>query len=84
MKNSGQSWIAAKRFIVHELVYDEFLNRLTEELEPLTVGDPTDPDTDVEPQAREDLMEMLDEQVSATVDAGGTCHLGGEPLNRPR
>ncbi|WP_338729665.1 NAD-dependent succinate-semialdehyde dehydrogenase [Haladaptatus sp. DJG-WS-42] len=80
--NSGQSCIAAKRFIVHEAVYDEFLDAFLAELESLTVGDPTDEETDIGPQAREGLMDGLHEQVTKSVDAGATVALGGEPLDR--
>ncbi|PSQ49376.1 NADP-dependent succinic semialdehyde dehydrogenase [Halobacteriales archaeon SW_6_65_15] len=79
--NSGQSCIAAKRFVVHTEIYDEFLGKFRDEMEALTVGDPTDEETDVGPQAREDLMEDLHEQVQQTVDAGATLELGGEPLD---
>ncbi len=80
--NSGQSCIAAKRFIVHEAVYDEFLDRFVEEMERLEVGDPKDEDTDVGPQARGDLLDTLHEQVEDSVEAGATLELGGEPLDR--
>jgi succinate-semialdehyde dehydrogenase/glutarate-semialdehyde dehydrogenase len=80
--NGGQSCIAAKRFVVHTDVYDEFVETFTGEMESLTVGDPTDEDTDLGPQAREDLMEDVHEQVQDTVDAGATLELGGEPLER--
>jgi len=78
--NGGQSCIAAKRFVVHTDIYNEFLGQLVEEIEALTVGDPTDEDTDVGPQAREDLMHELHEQVEASVEAGATVVTGGEPL----
>jgi succinate-semialdehyde dehydrogenase/glutarate-semialdehyde dehydrogenase len=78
--NSGQSCIAAKRFVVHTEVYDEFLEKFVSEMDALEVGDPTDEDTDVGPQAREDLLEDLHEQVESTLDAGATLELGGEPL----
>ncbi|MFH5800579.1 NAD-dependent succinate-semialdehyde dehydrogenase [Haladaptatus sp. CMAA 1911] len=81
-QNSGQSCIAAKRFIVHDEIYDEFVDRLVDEFDSLTVGDPMDEDTDIGPQAREDLMEELHEQVSESVDAGATVEIGGEPLDR--
>lgn len=80
--NSGQSCIAAKRFIVHEDVYDAFLDTFISEMDAFTVGDPTDDDTDIGPQAREDLMEDLHNQVQRTIDAGASCELGGEPLDR--
>ncbi len=80
--NGGQSCIAAKRFVVVDDVYDEFVDRFVDAVESLTVGDPTDEDTDVGPQARQDLLEDLHEQVQASVDAGATAVTGGEPLDR--
>ncbi|MDB9250631.1 NAD-dependent succinate-semialdehyde dehydrogenase [Halorubrum ezzemoulense] len=80
--NGGQSCIAAKRFIVHTDVYDKFLGSLTDEMESLVVGDPANEETDIGPQAREDLMETLHEQVTASVEAGATLVTGGEPLDR--
>jgi succinate-semialdehyde dehydrogenase/glutarate-semialdehyde dehydrogenase len=80
--NAGQSCIAAKRFVVHTDVYDEWLERFVAEMDDLTVGDPTDDETDLGPQAREDLMETLHEQVQDTVEEGATLELGGEPLDR--
>jgi succinate-semialdehyde dehydrogenase/glutarate-semialdehyde dehydrogenase len=79
--NGGQSCIAAKRFVVHEDVYDQFADRFVKAVESLTVGDPTELDTDVGPQARADLMEDVHEQVTESVDAGATVLTGGEPLD---
>jgi succinate-semialdehyde dehydrogenase/glutarate-semialdehyde dehydrogenase len=79
--NGGQSCIAAKRFIIHTDVYDAFVDRFVSEVESLTVGDPTDEDTDVGPQARAGLMTELHEQVEASVEAGATVLTGGEPLD---
>ncbi|MGQ3412154.1 NAD-dependent succinate-semialdehyde dehydrogenase [Natrinema sp. LN54] len=80
--NNGQSCIAAKRFIVVEDVYDEFVDRFTEAMDEQVVGDPMDDDTDIGPQARDDLMDDLHEQVEETVDQGGEIELGGEPMDR--
>ncbi|RXK52009.1 NAD-dependent succinate-semialdehyde dehydrogenase [Halorientalis pallida] len=80
--NSGQSCIAAKRFVVHTDVYDEFVDRLRAEMAGLTVGDPTDEETDVGPMARADLRDDLHDQVERSVAAGATVELGGEPLDR--
>ena len=80
--NGGQSCIAAKRFVVHTDVYEEFLDSFVEEVEALTVGDPMDEDTEVGPQAKADLMEEFHEQVEASVDAGAEVLTGGEPLDR--
>jgi succinate-semialdehyde dehydrogenase/glutarate-semialdehyde dehydrogenase len=81
-QNGGQSCIAAKRFVVVEAVYDAFVERFVEAVESLTVGDPMDEETDVGPQARQDLLETLHEQVAASVDAGATVVTGGAPLDR--
>jgi succinate-semialdehyde dehydrogenase/glutarate-semialdehyde dehydrogenase len=81
-QNGGQSCIAAKRFIVHEAVYDEYVDRLVAAVEDLTVGDPTEEETDVGPQADPDLLADLHEQVVASVEAGATVLTGGEPLDR--
>jgi succinate-semialdehyde dehydrogenase/glutarate-semialdehyde dehydrogenase len=81
-QNGGQSCIAAKRFVVHTDVYDEFLDHLLGEVESLVVGDPMDKQTDIGPQARPDLMRELHEQVEASVDAGATLVTGGVPLDR--
>ncbi|MFW6385119.1 MAG: NAD-dependent succinate-semialdehyde dehydrogenase [Halodesulfurarchaeum sp.] len=81
-QNGGQSCIAAKRFVVVDEVYDDFLERFVDAVDELTVGDPMDSETDVGPQAREDLLEDLHEQVKQSVDAGSTVATGGEPLDR--
>ena len=80
--NSGQSCIAAKRFVVVEDVYDEFTERFVDRMDEQVVGDPLEEDVDVGPQARADLMEELHGQVEDTLEAGGECRLGGEPLDR--
>ena len=81
-QNGGQSCIAAQRFVVAGEVYDEFVPKLVEEMASLTVGDPMDEETDVGPQARQDLLDDLHEQVEASVEAGATVELGGEPMDR--
>src|SRR5881296_3102491 len=68
--NSGQSCIAAKRFIVVEPVADRFLERFTSEMRVRKVGDPLDPMTQVGPQARLDLRENLHRQVQESVKRG--------------
>jgi succinate-semialdehyde dehydrogenase/glutarate-semialdehyde dehydrogenase len=75
--NSGQSCIAAKRFIVVESVAREFLERFTEELRARRVGDPLDRDTEVGPQARVDLRDALHAQVAESIKRGAELVLGG-------
>ncbi|QLG27040.1 NAD-dependent succinate-semialdehyde dehydrogenase [Halorarum halophilum] len=80
-QNNGQSCIAAKRFIVHDDAYDEFVDGFVDRMDDLSVGDPADEDTDVGPQARQGLMEDLHDQVERSVDAGAEVATGGEPLD---
>ncbi len=81
--NSGQSCIAAKRFIVVDEVYEAFLQRFKAAMAALVVGDPLDDKTQVGPQARYDLMEELHGQVQASVAKGAKVALGGEPMAGP-
>jgi len=76
--NSGQSCIAAKRFIVVERVADQFLERFTTEMRARKVGDPLDATTHVGPQARVDLRENLHRQVQESVQRGAQAILGGQ------
>ncbi len=78
--NSGQSCIAAKRFIVHEQVYREFSERFVAQMEALKVGDPLDPKTDVGPMATGEIRDGLHDQVSRSVTAGARLLLGGKPM----
>ncbi len=82
-QNSGQSCIAAKRFIVFDEVYEEFLGLFKEAMAKLVVGDPLVENTQVGPQARGDLREELHQQVQASVAAGARLVLGGMELDRP-
>jgi succinate-semialdehyde dehydrogenase/glutarate-semialdehyde dehydrogenase len=75
--NSGQSCIAAKRFIVLESVADAFLERFVAEMRSRPVGDPLDRATQVGPQARHDLRDQLHRQVEASVARGARVLLGG-------
>ncbi|EAT16802.1 NAD-dependent succinate-semialdehyde dehydrogenase [Desulfuromonas acetoxidans] len=77
--NSGQSCIAAKRFIVEDGVYESFLEKFKANMAALKVGDPCDESTQVGPQAREDLMRELHDQVEASVAKGAKVALGGVP-----
>jgi len=82
MQNNGQSCIAAKRFIVEAPVADEFTERFLEEVEALTVGDPTDSRTDIGPLAREDLRHTVHDQVERAIGQGAVAAAGGHTLER--
>ena len=78
--NNGQSCIAAKRFIVHEEIADEFQRRFVEAMETLRVGDPLEETTDVGPLAMPQIVEDLEKQVEASVAAGAKLLTGGKRL----
>ena len=82
-QNTGQSCIAAKRFIVEQAVADEFADALTALAAKLVVGDPLQPGTQMGPMARHNLRDELHAQVEATVADGATLRLGGRPLDGP-
>ena len=75
--NSGQSCIAAKRFIVCDAVYDAFLERFVSGMRALRVGDPRDEATQIGPIATESVREGLARQVSESIAAGARVLLGG-------
>ena len=79
-QNTGQSCIAAKRFIVVEAVADAFERKFVEATAKLQVGDPFDRQTQVGPMARGDLRDALEHQVAASVKMGARVLLGGKPL----
>jgi succinate-semialdehyde dehydrogenase/glutarate-semialdehyde dehydrogenase len=78
--NSGQSCIAAKRFIVDTSIAERFEKEFVRQMEGLKTGDPLDRATDLGPLAREDLLHDLDGQVRRTVEAGATLATGGRRL----
>ena len=78
-QNTGQSCIAAKRFIVVESIADAFEKKFVEAASKLHMGDPLDRETQVGPMARGDLREALDKQVQASLKMGAQVVLGGKP-----
>ena len=81
--NSGQSCIAAKRFILVDAIAEDFLSRFKAGVEALQAGDPMDEATSLAPMAREDLRDELHEQVSKSLAAGAVALTGCQPLERP-
>ncbi|MBE9051577.1 NAD-dependent succinate-semialdehyde dehydrogenase [Nostocales cyanobacterium LEGE 11386] len=81
MLNSGQSCIAAKRFIVAEAIADKFEKLLLNKFLALKVGDPMQPDTDLGPLATPDILQDLNQQVQTAVNSGGKVLTGGHPLS---
>ncbi len=81
--NSGQSCIAAKRFLVGPTIRAAFEERFLAAMKERRMGDPLDEATDVGPQARHDLRDELHQQVRHSIDAGARCLLGGEIPDSP-
>ncbi|MCA9686488.1 MAG: NAD-dependent succinate-semialdehyde dehydrogenase, partial [Myxococcales bacterium] len=78
LQNSGQTCVAAKRFIVCAAVAEEFAQRFEAHMRAAVVGDPMAEGTTVGPMAREDLRAGLHDQVRRSVDAGARLVFGGE------
>ena len=81
--NTGQSCIAAKRFIVADSIADAFVAALSRELEKLPLGDPADRSVRLGPLARPDLVDDLDRQVKASIERGALLVTGGYRPDRP-
>jgi len=79
--NNGQSCIAAKRFIVHQQIVEQFEKRFVSRMAALKVGDPMDPNTDIGPLATADVLRGLEEQVKKTVEMSARVLLGGKRLS---
>ncbi len=77
MQNGGQSCIAAKRFIVHTAVYDDFAARFAARAAALRTGDPLLPETDMGPLIREEARAAVHRQVEASLAAGARLAAGG-------
>ncbi len=76
--NSGQSCIAAKRFIVHKSLVEEFSEKMKKSFEKKKWGDPMETGQDLGPMARADLRDELHEQVKKSIEKGAHCLTGGE------
>ena len=83
MLNTGQSCIAAKRFIVAEEVAEAFLQRFVSAVANMRIGDPLRDETEIGAMAREDLLLDLDAQVRASIAMGAELRTGGRRLDGP-
>jgi succinate-semialdehyde dehydrogenase/glutarate-semialdehyde dehydrogenase len=78
--NSGQSCIAAKRFIVADEIYDAFESRFVAGMEAVRVGDPMKEGTEIGPLATVRILELLEAQVKAATHVGARILTGGERM----
>jgi len=81
--NTGQSCIAAKRFIIADQIYERFLEQFVDRMRTLKVGDPMDPETELGPLATEQILQSVHDQVQKTVAAGAKLLTGGNRIHGP-
>ena len=77
MQNAGQSCIAAKRFLVHEKIVEEFVSKFKIAIQNLKTGNPLDKETQIGSLARVDLAEELEIQVKKSIQMGAKLIVGG-------
>jgi succinate-semialdehyde dehydrogenase/glutarate-semialdehyde dehydrogenase len=82
-QNTGQSCIAAKRFILSAQVHDQFVSGFLDRMRALKIGDPLDPSTEIGPLATEAILRGVDEQVKKSIAAGARLLTGGKRIERP-
>jgi len=81
--NTGQSCIAAKRFIVANEIYERFLERFVDRMRTLKIGDPMDRETELGPLATEKILQGVHDQVQKTIGAGAKLLTGGNRIHGP-
>src|SRR6266699_2550385 len=79
--NSGQSCIAAKRFLIADKIYDQFLQQFVERMRALKIGDPLDETTEIGPLVTEQILLGVHEQVQKSIAAGAKLLTGGNRID---
>src|SRR6266705_641232 len=79
--NTGQSCIAAKRFMIADQIYDEFLDQFVARMRALKIGDPMDETTEIGPLATEQILQDVHDQVQKTIAAGAKLLTGGNRIH---
>ncbi len=79
--NSGQSCIAAKRFLIADKIYDQFLQQFVERMRALKIGDPLDETTEIGPLATEQILLGVHDQVQKSIAAGAKLLTGGNRVH---
>ena len=80
--NTGQSCIAAKRFILSDRIYDRFVPEFVERMRSLKIGDPLEAATEIGPLATEAILRGVDQQVQGSIAAGAKLVTGGKRVER--
>jgi succinate-semialdehyde dehydrogenase/glutarate-semialdehyde dehydrogenase len=79
--NTGQSCIAAKRFMIADQIYDEFLDQFVARMRALKIGDPMDETTEIGPLATEPILKGVHDQVQKTIAMGAKLLTGGNRIH---
>lgn len=80
--NNGQTCVSAKRFIVTDAVYDQFVEAFVKQMSDITLGDPKDEDTQLGPLSSAEQFETIQKQVKESLDNGADLLCGGNPDDR--
>lgn len=80
--NNGETCVSAKRFVVTEAVYDDFVSAFVEQMKNIKMGDPTKDDTQLGPLSSKDQFETICEQVNESLEKGAELLCGGDPDDR--
>ncbi|WP_039057577.1 NAD-dependent succinate-semialdehyde dehydrogenase [Enterobacter sp. Bisph1] len=81
LANAGQVCTAAKRFIIHQDIADQFMRQFTDAFQQVKIGDPLDESTTLGPLSSKDALDTLSKQVSDAVQHGAKLHFGGKPAS---
>jgi len=79
--NTGQSCIAAKRLLIADEIYDEFLDQFVDRMRALKIGDPMDPATEIGPLATEKILQGVHDQVQKSIATGAKLLTGGNRIH---
>ncbi|MEO0714219.1 MAG: aldehyde dehydrogenase family protein, partial [Pseudomonadota bacterium] len=80
--NNGETCVSAKRFVVTEAVYDDFVGAFVDQMDAIKLGDPKDDDTQLGPLSSEEQFDTICEQVAESVKGGAEILCGGEAPDR--
>jgi aldehyde dehydrogenase (NAD+) len=84
LMNNGQACVAQTRILVNHRMYDEFIDTMADMMTALTVGDPTDPATDIGPLAAQRQQRRVQDYIASGVESGARLVVGGPDAPRER
>lgn len=82
LRNAGQACTSSKRIIVQDGIYDEYLKKITDYVNGMKVGDPTQADTNMGPVSSESALEKILDQINDSANKGATIVSGGKRIDR--